>query len=180
MKINSINSTQNFGRAIKVFTQNKSISPKTDRAVLEINKVLNSKQTKEYNKSQSEKIREFFKSALGDYNGKDGIIFRKSRDGNLILLSGKDAKAIKEIEENRPELSNNLKNKIVAEEIAKRTETTDNGKQECSFEFSSNHKNKKSPYNIFMYGEMIVKYKNETDGTLEQIRNYDKQEKNKL
>ncbi len=102
MKINSVNNTFSFSRAIKI---NSVSNPELDRnsynidkCTKEIENVLNNR-TSHYNKSQTERLKEFFINILGDYDGNNLVLFRKIKDGTIVLLSGKDAEDIERFEE---------------------------------------------------------------------------------
>lgn len=103
MRIYNSNNQINFGRVIKITSQSNPLIKGTDRKIddstHEIVQVLNSEKTKNYTQDEATKIRAFFKNILGDYNGKNGIIMRKAFNEDIILLSGQDAKDIKNIEE---------------------------------------------------------------------------------
>ena len=59
-----------------------------------------SKKSSSYSKESATKIKSFFKATLGDYNGQNGVEFRKlPKQDTLVLLSGKDLKAVKQLEE---------------------------------------------------------------------------------
>ncbi len=102
MKINSVNNTFSFGRAIKINSVSNSDSVKNpyiiDKSTKEIENVLNNK-TSYYNKNHTEQIKNFFINILGDYDGNNLVLFRKIKDGTIVLLSGKDAEDIKRYEE---------------------------------------------------------------------------------
>lgn len=103
----------NFGRIIPV----KSISnpngeyqrQRVDNTTFEVVKVLNSEKSSKYSKEESGKIRSFFQNVLGDYNGKNGIIMKRTEDGDLVLLSGKDAK---EAAKNKTDISAKIEEKL--------------------------------------------------------------------
>lgn len=155
MKAGSISTNINFGRAIKI---DSTTSPMITRNIKEVDgntkeieTVLNSNHSKKYKKVQCEKIRGFFRQALGDYNGKNGIIFRLV-DGNIILLSGKEAEEIKALEDNRDEYMQNIvfnfgvnspmfkkAENIIQDKINEYLEDGKNGKPESKFEFTSSY-----------------------------------------
>lgn len=111
MKINSVNSNLNFKRAIPVSTS--VYYPNSGRALyentIEVAKVLNSKKSSTYSQESAIKMKEFFKSVLVDYDGRAGIEFRKLPEQNmLVMLSGKDLNAIKQIEEEQRSLKKSI------------------------------------------------------------------------
>lgn len=85
-----------FGRVIPVKSVTNPSAENTrkrvDNSTFEIAKVLNSNNTPNYSKEEAQKIRNFFTEVLGDYNGKDGVLIRRTEAGDLFLISGKDAK----------------------------------------------------------------------------------------
>ena len=88
-----------FGRIIPV----KSVTnpraenrrKRVDNSTFEVGKVLNSKNTSTYSREEAKKIRNFFKEILGDYNGKNGVLIKRTEDGDLFIISGKDAEHLK-------------------------------------------------------------------------------------
>ena len=102
MRINNIAANTAFGRVIKLNAPKEKVefsADDRDFGVLhELENVLNSRNSRVYTKSQSEKIREFFKNILGDYNGENGIRIEKAY-GDTVIISGEDAKKLKELEE---------------------------------------------------------------------------------
>ncbi|MBQ8887754.1 MAG: hypothetical protein IJY61_08650 [Candidatus Gastranaerophilales bacterium] len=89
----------NFGRVIPVKSVTNPSSEnrrkRVDNSTFEIAKVLNSESTSTYSKEEAKSIRSFFKEVLGDYNGKDGIVIKRTEAGDLFILSGKDAEHLK-------------------------------------------------------------------------------------
>lgn len=85
-----------FGRVIPITSlsaPSKDIKTKrVDNSTYEIAKVLNSEKSTVYSKAEAKSIREFFQEILGDYNGKDGILIKRTNSGNTVLLSGEDAR----------------------------------------------------------------------------------------
>ena len=121
MEISSVNSNFNFKRAIPVSTS--MYYPNSGRALdestIEVAKVLNSKNSS-YSHESTLRIRNFFKSVLGDYDGRSGIEFRKLPEQNmLVLLSGKDLNAIKRIEEEQRPIKKSI-NKSKTKSIRKK------------------------------------------------------------
>lgn len=102
-----------FGRIIPV----KSVSnpnseyqrSRVDNSTFEVVKVLNSEKSSKYSREESSKIRSFFQAVLGDYNGKNGILMKRTEDGDLVLLSGKDAK---EAAKNKTDINKLIESKI--------------------------------------------------------------------
>lgn len=88
-----------FGRVIPVISMTNPSSENTrkrvDNSTFEVAKVLNSEKTNAYSKEEAQSIRNFFKDILGDYNGKDGILIKRTEAGDLYMLSGNDAEHIK-------------------------------------------------------------------------------------
>ena len=95
MKVSTIHQANNFGRVIQM--QNAENDELTRRNAKQLVGVLNNSDKSMYSKSQEVEIRNFFKDVLGDYNGHDGIMTRKTQDGKNFLISGQDAKDIKQI-----------------------------------------------------------------------------------
>ena len=85
----------NFGRIIPVKSVTnpspENTRTRVDNSTYEIGKVLNSEKTTIYSKEEAQKIKNFFKEVLGDYNGKDGILIKRTEAGDLFMISGKDA-----------------------------------------------------------------------------------------
>lgn len=85
-----------FGRIIplKSVTNTNQINQRkrVDNSTFEVAKVLNSEKSLVYSENEAQKIRNFFKEILSDYNGRDGILIKKTGEGELFLISGKDAK----------------------------------------------------------------------------------------
>lgn len=88
-----------FGRVIPIKSitnpNSENKRKRVDNSTFEVAKVLNSEKTLTYSKEESQSIRNFFKAVLGDYNGKDGILIRRTEAGDLYMLSGKDAEHLK-------------------------------------------------------------------------------------
>lgn len=88
-----------FGRVIPVKSVTNPSSEnrrkRVDNSTFEIGKVLNSEKTSTYTREEAQSIRDFFKEILGDYNGKNGILLKRTEDGDLFLISGKDAEHLK-------------------------------------------------------------------------------------
>ena len=88
-----------FGRVIPVKSVTNPSAENTrkrvDNSTFEIVRVLNSESTSIYSKEEAKSIRNFFKEILGDYNGKDGILIKRTEAGDLFMLSGKDAEHLK-------------------------------------------------------------------------------------
>lgn len=88
-----------FGRIIPI----KSVSSpckniqrkKVDKPTYEIAKVLNSEKSTVYSDSESKSIREFFQRITGDYNGKDGVLIKRTESGDTVLITGQDVQNIK-------------------------------------------------------------------------------------
>ena len=84
-----------FGRVIPIKSitnpSSENKRKRVDNSTFEVAKVLNSEKTKTYSQEEAQSIRNFFKEVLGDYNGKDGILIKRTASGDLYMLSGKDA-----------------------------------------------------------------------------------------
>ena len=163
MKVNSVNSNLGFKRAIPVTTSvyYPNSGRALDESTIEVAKVLNSKKSSAYSQDTATKMKVFFKSVLGDYNGTNGIEFRKLPEKNMIvMLSGKDLNAIKRLEEQqRPikkqinkskTLSRNNKKKVIEElhtqvdkEILRRLENGADGKTKSHIDFRTDYMNNK-------------------------------------
>ena len=120
MKISSIG-TINFGRIIEV--QNTTDSARSKKNAKEIANILKGIPSLVYTDEQEEKIRKFFKENLGDYDELSYVTARKTKDGYTVLITGKDAKVIQDIEakyqEKRDETKHgSLKRAIAAAEQA--------------------------------------------------------------
>ena len=94
-----------FGRIIPVNSitapDYSSKRKRVDNSTYDVAKVLNSEKTSAYSRAEAASIRNFFQSALGDYNGKNGILMKRTQKGDDVLISGKDALLIKEIEKGK-------------------------------------------------------------------------------
>lgn len=159
MEISSVNSNFNFKRAIPVSTS--IYYPNSGRALdentIEVAKVLNSKKSSTYSQDAATKMKVFFKSVLGDYDGRSGIEFRKLPEQNmLVLLSGKDLNAIKRIEEEQRPIKKQInkskttskakKKKAISElhakvdtEIQRRLENGVDGKTKAHLNFKNDY-----------------------------------------
>ena len=88
-----------FGRVIPINSitnpNSENKRKRVDNSTFEVAKVLNSEKSQIYSKEEAQSIRNFFKGVLGDYNGKDGILIKRTETGDLYMLSGKDAEHIK-------------------------------------------------------------------------------------
>ena len=84
-----------FGRVIPVKSVTnpspENTRKRVDNSTFEVARVLNSEKSTTYSKEEAQIIRCFFKEILGDYNGKDGILIKRTEAGDLFMLSGKDA-----------------------------------------------------------------------------------------
>lgn len=94
-----------FGRIIPINSitapDYNSKKKRVDNSTYDVAKVLNSEKTSTYSKTEATSIRSFFQSILGDYNGKNGIIMKRTSRGDDVLISGKDAQTIKELDKNK-------------------------------------------------------------------------------
>lgn len=105
-----------FGRIIPVISTTapdySSTKKRVDNSTYDVAKVLNSEKTSAYSKAESASIRNFFQSVLGDYNGKNGVLMKRTQRGDVVLISGKDALTIKEIEKGRAKNPEKTQTKI--------------------------------------------------------------------
>lgn len=152
MRVNNINSNLNFKRVIPIDyipnKQAKNING-VDEAFMEIQDILNSTEPFFYSKAESEKIRQFFKEKIEDYNGKNGVIFTKA-NGRTFLITGDDTKYIKSIknelskknivakslEEKEQVVMENRRKLAIA--LSKKAEDGSNGKPDTLLSFVSN------------------------------------------
>ena len=153
MKINSINNVS-FKRTIPVTTSTfyETSGRELDKKTIEIAKVLNSKKTSSYTQESALNIRNFFKSVLGDYNGQNGVEFRKlPKEDTLVLLSGKDLNAIKQLEEkqkpikkdvNKSKTLSNRRKKQVIDELHSQVDGV-KGKPKSYLSFRTDYSNNK-------------------------------------
>ena len=106
MQINPINvynsmsqpaavSTSSFGRVVKIANVNRHPESKLQKNnTQDIVRILKNQSAKKYSKEESKKIKDFFVRSLGDYNGKNEIIYRETKDGHGVLVSGKEATTV--------------------------------------------------------------------------------------
>lgn len=91
-----------FGRIIPVKSvTNPNFENKrrrVDNSTFEVAKVLNSEKSTVYSNDEATQIRHFFKEVLGDYNGKNGILIRRTESGDLFMISGSDAEKLQKRE----------------------------------------------------------------------------------
>lgn len=91
-----------FGRIIPVKSAtNPSCENKrrrVDNSTFEVAKVLNGEKSSVYSNDEATQIRNFFKEVLGDYNGKNGILIRRTESGDLFMISGSDAEKLQKKE----------------------------------------------------------------------------------
>lgn len=169
MKISKIPS---FGRIIKIDSDSASQNQnkKIDNSTFEIGKILNSEQSKKYSKQQANSIREFFKSVLGDYNGHNGILLRKNDNGDVLLLSGKDAYKVQRIEKRIKYLGE----KRAQEQIKQILNGEVNN--EYSIEFKTGKKTKTGfdIFNKFIYCRTKYTYGTKIDGAIQENNHYGK------
>lgn len=94
-----------FGRIIPINSITapdcSSKKKRVDNSTYDVSKVLNSEKTSAYSRAEAASIRNFFQGVLGDYNGKNGILMKRTQRGDDVLISGKDALTIKEIEKGK-------------------------------------------------------------------------------
>ena len=108
-----------FGRIIPIVSVTApdcSVKKKrVDNSTYDVAKVLNSEKTSAYSRAESASIRNYFQSILGDYNGKNGILMKRTNRGDVVLISGKDAQTIKEMEKNKknPEKAQEKINELI-------------------------------------------------------------------
>ena len=91
-----------FGRIIPVKSvtnpNSENRRKRVDNSTFEIAKVLNSENSSVYTKEEATSIRDFFKTILGDYNGRNGILIRRTEAGDLFLISGADTQKLEKKE----------------------------------------------------------------------------------
>ena len=93
MNVNSINIS--FGRVVKIANVNKNPNSRFQRNnTQDIVSILKNQSVKTYSKEEAKKIKEFFVNTLGDYDGKNEIIYRKTQDGHGVLVSGNEATSV--------------------------------------------------------------------------------------
>lgn len=94
-----------FGRIIPINSitapDYSSKKKRVDNSTYDVAKVLNSERTRTYSRAEAASIRAFFQSILGDYNGKNGILMKRTQRGDDVLISGEDTLTIKEIEKGK-------------------------------------------------------------------------------
>lgn len=177
MKINRINSVQNFGKAIKLYPYSVQSGEKLNNLLNEVCNVLNSKPSNLYTESQAEKIRTFFGTMLSDYNGKDGILFRKSEDGDIVLLSGKDANAIRRLEKRKIYIGEDIVERVINKEINKRLQISSNENEEAVINLYSDNTRPCKIFNRFSYGQMYSEYGEKSNGVIKKASENTKRNK---
>lgn len=90
-----------FGRAIKIESDTNRCDKKAksfdiDHATANVLHTVDGRQYTTCNKETAEKIREFLKAQIGDYNRKTGL-FAKRLNGDIYIFTGKEAKKAKEL-----------------------------------------------------------------------------------
>lgn len=128
MRINSVNGATAFGRVVRLKAPPEKIDfSAVDRefgVLYELENVLNSKEIGSYTEDEADKIREFFKKILGDYNGENGVMIEKAF-GETVIISGEDAETVKELEKKHKVSYRNsswrhkAKGKVKSKEFAK-------------------------------------------------------------
>ena len=123
-----------FGRIIPVNSisapDSSSKRKRVDNSTYDVAKVLNSEKTSAYSRAEAASIKNFFQVILGDYNGKNGIIMKRTQRGDDVLISGKDALQIKEIEKGKTK--NPEKTQAKVEELIYAKLENGNGKKQDS------------------------------------------------
>ena len=106
LRVNNTGVNTSFGRIIRLNPPEGygdfSINNRVFGNLYELENVLNSRNSSVYTKNEANKIRDFFKKILGDYNGKNGIMIKKAF-GDTVVISGEDVKKVRELE-----LQNNI------------------------------------------------------------------------
>ena len=101
MRVNNINARASFARVIAISDERTGKISKYDdekmNSLSELQNVLNGHRSSIYSNNAAQKIRNFFKDILGDYNGKNGITIRSFGD-DVILFSGEEANKLKQLE----------------------------------------------------------------------------------
>ena len=163
MKVNTIPS---FGRIIKINSDsyNPEQNKKIDNSTYEIGRILNSEPSKKYSNQQAKSIREFFKSVLGDYNGQNGILLRRTDNGDVFLLSGREAHKVHNIEKRTKYMGEKRAQEIIKQIYYKAVNP------EYSIEFKTGHKTKNgfSVFNEILYSRTKLTYGTRIDGTIQE------------
>jgi len=150
LRINNIDANTAFGRVIRLNPPPSRVEFSSDDRYFgvlhDLENVLNSRGSAVYTRGESNRIREFFKNILGDYNGRNGIMIQKAY-GDTVIISGDDFQKINELEKEHGVSYSNIssakgrkKNKdnrdskskeariLIAKEIEKRNENGKYGK----------------------------------------------------
>lgn len=145
-----------------------------DKSTNEICKILNSKPSKMYSDKQAERIRDFFKSVLGDYNGKDGIVFEKNNKGDILLISGDNCKEYKKIMKKAKYLPVDTIRDRLNKKIFKKLEGPKNNQPEAAIDFKSGFKTKSGLriFNKFIYNTTDIFSGKINDGIIKEEREY--------
>lgn len=99
MKIGKIDNTVSFKRAI-VIKNDETISNSSDKIpkeIFDICGIINGKKSNVYSDEKSETIRNFFYQALGDCDSQTPVFAEKSLNGDIVLLSGKEAQQVQDL-----------------------------------------------------------------------------------
>lgn len=170
MKVSTVNNNINFTRAIRI--QNYPINS-AEQQNKELANILNGEKSKMYSTKESRQIRAFFRQILGDYNSQNKkILFRKTNDGDAVLLSGKDAENIINLEGkkrqiwNNKELSRNVKLAIakrksreINDAISRKIEDGKKGKPNTTLRFEvSTNSQKQGKITHIDYSSMSIEY----------------------
>lgn len=151
-----------FGRIIPINSITapdcSSKKKRVDNSTYDVAKVLNSEKTSAYSRAEAASIRNFFQGVLGDYNGENGILMKRTQRGDDVLISGKDTIAIKEIEKGK--IKNPQKTQAKIEEfIYARLENGQRKKQDSTVILSSSKLSRDNLTFSQIYGETPIKAK---------------------
>ncbi len=180
MQINSINNNISFGRIVKIVNTNAHPNSKEQKNnTQDIISILKNLKVKKYSKEETAKIKNFFAGTLEDYNGKNEILYRTTKKGDNVLISGKDAIEILKMEIKQRKKINRLNKKIDMPErqkisladksyngidsyINRRIEDGKGQKLNTCFYISSS--NPKGKIDKFNYTQKTMLYSAEIDG----------------
>lgn len=147
----------NFGRAIVLKpTQGNNFAQYTlakGGPLKELQSILNGNISPVYSKLEARKITKFFEKILGDYKNKSDILIRQCYD-DIVLLSGDDAKKVKNLEILKNRKSNNSNIKIEKEIKLREERDSKNRPASCiniGFSRLNDKKIKNISYSTFEY-----------------------------
>ena len=105
---------------------------KEKKAIKQVLKASFEDSSKVYTQEQADKIRSFFETSLIDFDVKDGLLIKKTEDGQLYLISGKDVKKINSYEKKSDKLK-------VEKYIKTKSENGDYNKAQSVIKFNFVH-----------------------------------------